>query len=108
MIVNYISTSFTAALATMRLHLPNVIAVIIILIIGGIVGRTLGKIVASVLDKIGMQVQSSQFTQNTGSHIICFNGTEQKRVTVSIKDCDVSSNPSRRGQIARRTSIVGE
>jgi hypothetical protein len=49
---------------------------------------------AAIYDNSGyMRVRSSQFAHNTGSHVICFNGTEQKWVTVSIKDCDISSNP---------------
>jgi len=40
-----------------------------------------------------MRVESSKLTQNPGSHVICFNGTQQKRVNVSIKDCNFSDNP---------------
>jgi len=36
---------------------------------------------------------SSEFTQNPGSYIICFNGTQPKQAKVSIEGCNVSDNP---------------
>ena len=49
---------------------------------------------AAIYDEGGdMQVESSKFTQNPGYHVICVNGTQPKKVKVSIIDCNVSNNP---------------
>ena len=49
---------------------------------------------AAIYDEGGdMQVESSKFTQNPGSHVICVNGTQPKQAKVLIRDCNVSNNP---------------
>jgi hypothetical protein len=49
---------------------------------------------AAIYDEGGdMQVESSKFTQNPGSHIIHINGTQPRNAKVLIIDCNVSSNP---------------
>lgn len=40
-----------------------------------------------------MQAESSEFTQNSGPRVVCFNGTQPKQAKVSIIDCNVSDNP---------------
>jgi hypothetical protein len=44
-------------------------------------------------DGADTQLESSKFTQNPGSRVVYVNGTQPRRVKVSIRDCNVSNNP---------------
>ncbi|MGE5373395.1 MAG: right-handed parallel beta-helix repeat-containing protein [Phycisphaerales bacterium] len=49
---------------------------------------------AAIQDEAGdVLVESSKFTQNTGSRVIYVNGTHPKQARVSVRDCDISENP---------------
>ncbi len=37
-------------------------------------------------------MESSRFTQNPGSHVVCFNGTQPRQAKVLIIDCNVTDN----------------
>jgi hypothetical protein len=54
MVVEEVSYSFTTVLQEMIFYLPRIIAALIILIIGLFIGKAAGKLVAGLLDKIGL------------------------------------------------------
>jgi hypothetical protein len=54
MVVEEVSYSFTTVLQEMIFYLPRIIAALIILIIGLFIGKAAGKLVAGLLDKVGL------------------------------------------------------
>lgn len=54
MVVEGITNGFYVAIAAAILYLPRIIASLIILIIGWIVGKAAGKLVAGIMDKMGI------------------------------------------------------
>jgi len=54
MVVEEITNGFYVAVAAAILYLPRIIAALIILIVGWFVGKAAGKLVAGVLDKMGV------------------------------------------------------
>ena len=53
-----------------------------------------------------MQVESSKFTQNPGTHVICVNGTQPKQAQVLIRECNVSNNPGVYGRTCSPSGAI--